>query len=92
MNLYEHMPTRLRDSLKPHAITSAEGAKLKVIDCVEGTPAATFYAELFVEQLKTEQLEEWRRVKEKAGGIGEKKSDWQPELLGKATFSMLVSA
>ena len=72
------MPTRLRDALKLYAITSAEGAELKVVDCTESTKAATFYAELFDEQLKTERPEEWRRAKEKAGGIGEKKSDERP--------------
>lgn len=74
----KHIPNRLRDALKPCAITSAEGAELKVVDCVENTAAATFYAELFDEQLKTERPGEWRRVKREAGVISEEKSDERP--------------
>lgn len=73
------MPTRLRDALKADAITRTESADLRVVDCVEDTAAATFYAELFDEKLKKERPENWEAAKEmdtRPGGRN--KSDERP--------------
>ncbi len=79
MNAAREMPPRLRGALKAEAINRAEGADSRVVDCLEDTAAATFYAELFNEKLEQERRESREAARKADAPPGDRrKSDDRP--------------